>query len=185
MVTSVFTENAAAVPYWAPDTPSRGCRGTAVHLHARSKLRVEARYTGPDMQRGATVPRAQPVRASGSLELCVTTAQTTATTLRLGIRSNAVSDLDRAVADPTGRNISLTTGDPTAGASVAGPNAALDSTPSSADLQLREDRRKLQLRASDQVIPHHDRSRQAPNPRERRSIWSCRCTSPLRVQTRW
>ena len=88
MVTSVFTENAAAAPYWAPDTLSRGCRGTAVHLHARSKLRVEARTTGPDMQRGATVPRAQPVRASGSHELCVPTALTTATDLRSVIRSN-------------------------------------------------------------------------------------------------
>ena len=45
---------------------------------------------------------------------------------------------------------------------MAGPNAALDSTPSSADLQLREDRRKPQLRASGQVIPHHDWTRQAP-----------------------
>ena len=90
-----------------------------------------------------------------------------------------MSDLDRAVADPTGRNISLTTGDPTAGASVAGPNAALDTTASSADLQLREDRRKLQLKASGQLIPHHDWTRQAPNPRERRNIWSCRCTSCL------
>ena len=170
MVTSVFTENAAAVPYWAPDTLSRGCRGTAVHLHARSKLRVEARTTGPDMQRGATVPRAQLVRASGSHELCVPTALTTATDLRLGIRRNAVSDLDRAVADHTGRNISSELREGTAGASVSGPNAALDTTASSADLELREDRRKFQLRASDQVIPHHSRSRQAPNPRERRSI---------------
>ena len=79
MVTSVFTENAAAVPYWASDTLSRGCRGTTVHLHARSKLRVEARTTGPDMQPGATVPRAQPVRTSVSLELCVTTVLTTST----------------------------------------------------------------------------------------------------------
>ena len=134
MATSIFTENAAAVPYWAPDTLSRGCRGTAVHLHARSKLRVEARTTGPDMQRGATVPRAQPVRASGSHELCVTTALTTATDLRPGIRRNAVSDLDRAVADPTGRNISSKLREGTAGASVAGPNAALDTTASSADL---------------------------------------------------
>ena len=54
-------------------------------------------------------------------------------------RKIELSNLDRAVADPTGRNISLTTGDPTAGASVAGPNAALDTTPSSADLELRED----------------------------------------------
>ena len=157
MVTSVFTENAAAVPYWAPDTLSRGCRGTAVHLYTRSKLHVEARTTGPDMQRGATVPRAQPVRASGSHELCVPTALTTATYLRLGIRKNAVSDLDRAVAGPTGRNISSRTREGSAGASVAGPNAALDTTPSSADLELREDRRNIQLRASDQVIPHHER----------------------------
>ena len=180
MVTSVFAENAAAAPYWAPDTLSRGCRGTAVHLHARSKLRVEARTTGPDIQRGATVPRAQPVRASGSHELSVPTAPTTATELRTWYRRNAVSDLDRAVADPTGRNISLTLGDPTAGASVAGPNAALDTTASSADLELREGRRKIQLRASDQVIPHHDRPRQlAPKPRGRRNIWSCRSPSCL------
>ena len=84
----MFTENAAAAPYWAPDTLSRGCRGTAVHLHVRSKLRVEARDTGPDMQRGATVPRAQPVRASDSHELCVPTALTTATDLRSGYRGN-------------------------------------------------------------------------------------------------
>ena len=179
MVTSVFTENAAAVPYWAPDTLSRGCRGTAVHLHARSKLRVEARTTGPDMQRGATVPRAQPVRASDSHELCVTTALTTATECRKLYRVNAMSDLDRAVADPTGRNISSRTREGTAGASVAGPNAALDTTASSADLELREDRRETQLKASDQLMPHYDRSRQAPNLCERRSIWSCRCTSCL------
>ena len=96
MVTSVFTENAAAVPYWAPDTLSRGCRGTAVHLYARSKLRVEARTTGPDMQRGATVPRAQPVRASGSHELCVPTALTTATAGRNLLRGTEAWDLDRA-----------------------------------------------------------------------------------------
>ena len=171
MVTSVFTENAAAVPYWAPDTLSRGCRGTAVHLHARSKLRVEARTTGPDMQRGATVPRAQPVRASGSHELCVTTALTTATECRKLYRVNAMSDLDRAVADPTGRNIPSPASDPTAGASVAGPNAALDTTAPSADLELRGATRKIQLRASGQLIPHHDQTRQAPNPRGRRTIW--------------
>ena len=77
-------------------------------------------------------------------------------------RKIELSDLDRAVADPTGRNISSPASDPTAGASVAGPNAALDNTPSSADLQLREDRRKLQLKASGQLIPHHDWTRQAP-----------------------
>ena len=112
-------------------------------------------------------------------------AQTTSTEFRKLYRKIELSDLDRAVADPTGRNISLTASDPTAGTFLAGPSAALDTTPSSADLELREDRRKIQLRASDQVIPHHNQSRQAPNPRERLNIWSCRCTSPLRVQTGW
>ena len=53
---------------------------------------------------------------------------------------------------------------------MVGPNAALDITPSSADLELREDSRKIQLRASGQLIPHHDHTRQAPNLRERRNI---------------
>ena len=44
---------------------------------------------------------------------------------------------------------------------MAGPNAALDSTPSSADLELRGATRKIQLRASDQVIPHHRGAAQA------------------------
>ena len=41
---------------------------------------------------------------------------------------------------------------------MVGPNAALDTTASSADLELRGATRKIQLRASDQVIPHHNRS---------------------------
>ena len=61
-------------------------------------------------------------------------APTTSTELRTWYRNNKVSDLDRAVADPTGRNISSELREGTAGASVAGPNAALDTTPSSADL---------------------------------------------------
>ena len=60
-------------------------------------------------------------------------------------RKIELSDLDRAVADPTGRNISSSWSEGSAGASVSGPNAALDTTASSADLELREDRRKIQL----------------------------------------
>ena len=62
---------------------------------------------------------------------------------------------------------------------MSGPNAALDTTASSADLELREDRRKIQLKASGQAMAHHDRSRQAPNPHGRRNIWSCRSPSCL------
>ena len=58
-------------------------------------------------------------------------------TIRVWFRKLAVSDLDRKVADPTGRNICLNTRESTPGASVTGPNVVLEWTVATADMELR------------------------------------------------
>ena len=78
-----------------------------MHLHVTAELRAEAWHTGPDLWQGAPVQRIQPVRASDSHELSASTTTTPSIDLPTWFRTEAASDLDRAVADPTGRDISL------------------------------------------------------------------------------
>ena len=49
------------------------------------------------------------------------------------------------MADPTGRNISLTASDPMHWASVTGPNVVLEWTVATADMELRGAARNLRL----------------------------------------
>ena len=77
-----------------------------MHLHVTAEMRAEAWHTGLDLWQGAPVQRIQPVRASDSHELSASTTTTPSIDLRSGYRKKEASDLDRAVADPTGRDIS-------------------------------------------------------------------------------
>ena len=77
-----------------------------MHLHVTAEMRAEAWHTGPDLWQGAPVQRIQPVRASDSHELSASTTTTPSISLGLRMREKSAPDLDRAVADPTGSNIS-------------------------------------------------------------------------------
>ena len=79
--------------------------------------------------------------------------------LRKMCRVPTASDLDRAVADPTGRNISLTTRESMHWASVTGPNVVLEWTVATADMELRGAARNLRLSGLAGVKGHHNRSR--------------------------
>ena len=68
---------------------------------------------------------------------------------------------------------------------MVGPNVVLEWTVATADMELRGAARNLRLSGLAGVKGHHNRSREAPNRRERRTPWSCRCSWPLRRQTGW
>ena len=55
---------------------------------------------------------------------------------------------------------------------MVGPNVVLEWTVATADMELRGAARNLRLSGLAGVKGHHNRSREAPNRRERRTPWS-------------
>ena len=65
---------------------------------------------------------------------------------------------------------------------MVGPNVVLEWTVATADMELRGAARNLRLSGLAGVKGHHNRSREAPNPRERRTLRYLTLIKGLRVR---